>query len=661
MIKSRLRTQLTALSLIVLTACGGSSDNGSSNNEKPQPVIDHTPDAVNFNAVNDAPQNTPVSSNSVTITGISDNTPISITNGEYQINSNGFTSQSGVINNNQTLTVRLTSSAQFQAQTQATLTIGTATVVFSITTLAQDVEPDPIAFEHLTDQPRNSAVQSQSHVITGITDTTPISIENGRFRINEGAFDNKPETINNNDTVTVELTTSDSYNTASNALLTIGTATFEYSATTSSAQFIEKYVRIAGEKNNTLYLYTEDDIWTLPSGTTHLTHKLSSKQLKDERANAYQGFSYAKLIDEHLFVQRNLGEYDLDLWLINEDIPLQSQYVLRSGDTHDHDYRIRPFAEINDRFIFKKHDKWSSFSPSLSSSPVSDPSEVNELGFGEGGFSVYGDALYWGTTYEDESGSNIAYVTKSDGTPEGTQKLIELPVIYHDNNLDEIAEFGPINKIDDQLFFRYTKDIGTSFQRGWTLWQASDDGSNYIEYNEQAIALKALPHGIAYLDREDDERTFNFYMRQPGVANATLLGSYVCSSTCYYPSVFELNDHIVYEFRNRVSDGPDNYQFLSLNKDSGQLSEILMSTEFIVPDSRIIYHTHNGKLYLTFEENSRDIWHIDAANSVASIIGRWPESVSYWHELYPFNNDLYLINKGVWRLENGTFVKVPKN
>ncbi len=420
-------------------------------------------------------------------------------------------------------------------------------------------------------------------------------------------------------------------------------------------------VSIAGEKNNTLYLYTENDIWTLESGANKITHKLSSRQLKDEGTYDYQGFSYAKLIDEHLFVQRNFQKYDLKLWLINENTPLQSQYVLSSGDTHDQDYRIRPFTKINDRFIFKKHYSGTIFSPELSSSPVSAPSEVNGLGSGEGGFSVYGDALYWGTTYEDESGSNIAYVTKSDGTPEGTQKLIELPVIYHDNNLDGIAEFGPINKIDDQLFFKYTKDIGTSFQRGWTLWQASDDGSNYIEYNEQAIALRALPHGVAYLDIEDDERTFNFYIRQPGVANATLLGSYVCSSECYNLSVFELNDHIIYEFRNRVSDGPDNYQFLSLNKDSGQLSEILMSTEFIVPDSRIIYHTHNGKLYLTFEENSRDIWHIDATNSVASIIGQWPESVSYWHELYPFNDDLYLIEKGVWRLESGTFVKVAAN
>jgi len=127
-------------------------------------------------------------------------------------------------------------------------------------------------------------------------------------------------------------------------------------------------VSIAGEKNNTLYLYTANDIWTLKSGVNKITHKLSSRQLKDEGTYDYQGFSYAKLIDEHLFVQRNYREYDLDLWLINEDTPLQSKYVLRSGDTHDQDYRIRPFAKINDRFIFIKSYSETYFHPSLSSS-----------------------------------------------------------------------------------------------------------------------------------------------------------------------------------------------------------------------------------------------------------------------------------------------------
>jgi hypothetical protein len=99
---------------------------------------DTIPDAFSFNAVTNQPLNSPVTSNTVTITGINTATPISIsggTNPGYSVGCNGtFTSANGTITNNQTVCVQVNSANAPNTSSSTTLNVGGVTGAFQVTT-----------------------------------------------------------------------------------------------------------------------------------------------------------------------------------------------------------------------------------------------------------------------------------------------------------------------------------------------------------------------------------------------------------------------------------------------------------------------------------------------------------------------------------------------
>ena len=113
---------------LVLSACGGPSEN-----EKPPKVtLDNTPNAFSFTAVEGATPTTWVESEVVEITGINTEVDVTIEGGEYSIDGQPFTSSSGVINNNQSLKVRLQAAEEDHMLTQSTVTIGDVTATFEV-------------------------------------------------------------------------------------------------------------------------------------------------------------------------------------------------------------------------------------------------------------------------------------------------------------------------------------------------------------------------------------------------------------------------------------------------------------------------------------------------------------------------------------------------
>ena len=101
--------------------------------------VDLTPDAFTFTDQTDVARSTVLTSNSVTVTGIEAAAPISITNGEYSINGGDYTNAVGTVANNDTVTVRHTSSANYATITDTTLSIGGVSDTFSSTTLAAPI------------------------------------------------------------------------------------------------------------------------------------------------------------------------------------------------------------------------------------------------------------------------------------------------------------------------------------------------------------------------------------------------------------------------------------------------------------------------------------------------------------------------------------------
>jgi hypothetical protein len=194
---------------------------------------DTTPDPFYFTDQADVELNTLVTSDAVTVAGIEEPASISIENGEYEINnSDTWTLEVGTVNNGDTVRVRQTSSGNFSTQTDATLTIGGVSDIFSVTTLAADTTPDAFFFTAQIDVPLNTLIISNAITVAGINSPSPISITGGQYSINGGAYTAAAGLVNNDDTVRIRQTSSVSYNATTDATLTIGGVSGVFSGTT---------------------------------------------------------------------------------------------------------------------------------------------------------------------------------------------------------------------------------------------------------------------------------------------------------------------------------------------------------------------------------------------------------------------------------------------
>lgn len=104
-------------------------------------ALDGTPDPYALDDIPAAPAGLLLESNTVTIEGVNTLIDISIVGGEYKIGSGTYTSLPGQISNGQTVTVRATSASDPNTMVVATLTVGTVSEDFVITTLVDSTFP----------------------------------------------------------------------------------------------------------------------------------------------------------------------------------------------------------------------------------------------------------------------------------------------------------------------------------------------------------------------------------------------------------------------------------------------------------------------------------------------------------------------------------------
>ncbi|MGX9857190.1 sialate O-acetylesterase (plasmid) [Limimaricola variabilis] len=115
-------------------------------------ITDAAPDAFAFAARSGAAPSSPVTSELVTPVGYERDAPITVTGGAYRIANPDdtvavdWTTAPGRIHKHQKVQLRVTSSAEAETATQATLTIGGVTGVWSVTTAAAAPPPSGVAF-----------------------------------------------------------------------------------------------------------------------------------------------------------------------------------------------------------------------------------------------------------------------------------------------------------------------------------------------------------------------------------------------------------------------------------------------------------------------------------------------------------------------------------
>ncbi len=184
---------------------------------------DSTPDAFVFTPVFNVALNTAVESNVVTITGINTTTALRVTGGEYSLNGGAYTSAAARLNAGATVRVRHTSATTPGTDTTTTLTVGDFSSSFVSTTIGADTTPDTLLFTEQLGVATSAVITSNAQTITGINTAINVSIANGEFAINGGAFTSAAATANNGDTVTVRHTSAAGFNAPTVTTLTTGT------------------------------------------------------------------------------------------------------------------------------------------------------------------------------------------------------------------------------------------------------------------------------------------------------------------------------------------------------------------------------------------------------------------------------------------------------
>ncbi|VUD48482.1 hypothetical protein TDB9533_01242 [Thalassocella blandensis] len=195
---------------------------------------DETPDAFSFADVVDAEVSTHYEQ-SVTVSGINESVPVFIETtdtAQYKINSGSYVDTVSWLDNGDTLFVRLQSSAVEEQTTSVVVHIGSESATFQVTTETIDNIPDVFSFEDVTDAELDQEYSS-SVSVSGIEIATSITVTGlGEYSVNGGVRTSDPGTVTNGDSVTVYLTSSDSYFTTVESTLTIGGVSDTFSITT---------------------------------------------------------------------------------------------------------------------------------------------------------------------------------------------------------------------------------------------------------------------------------------------------------------------------------------------------------------------------------------------------------------------------------------------
>ncbi len=188
------------------------------------------PNAFRFTPQNNVVLSTPIDSAAVTISGINTAVPVSIVGGTFAVAGGAF-GASGNITNNQTIVVRVLSSANFATPASATLTIGGVSASFTVTTLTALTTPNAFSFAPQTNVAVSAPIDSAAVVISGINTAVPVSIVGGIFSIAGGGFGSVGN-ITNNQIIVVRVLSSANFATPASATVTIGGVSATFTVTT---------------------------------------------------------------------------------------------------------------------------------------------------------------------------------------------------------------------------------------------------------------------------------------------------------------------------------------------------------------------------------------------------------------------------------------------
>lgn len=195
---------------------------------------DSVPSPFPFTPKSGVMLDTVVTSDPVTLSGMTHGASISIQGGSYSINGGAFTSAVGVVNPGATIRARVRSADLTGSSKNATLSIGGVTSSFTVTTTSA---PSPAAFSFASQSnvPVGALVTSQQVTLTGLSAETDISVTGGHYSVNNGPWSSAPGRIAPNSTLSLRHTAASNPSTTRTTTVAVGGRLATFQSTTAPA------------------------------------------------------------------------------------------------------------------------------------------------------------------------------------------------------------------------------------------------------------------------------------------------------------------------------------------------------------------------------------------------------------------------------------------
>ncbi|HEX4910720.1 MAG TPA: hypothetical protein VFV64_08160 [Permianibacter sp.] len=199
-------------------------------------IEDSTPNAISFTEQTAAPLNTTLQSNTATIQGITVDTALTITGGQYSLGCNGsFSSSATTVRAGDTLCLRHTSASGYDSATVTTVTIGGSAFEFRSVTKS-DNDPNAFSFASQTGVAQNTTIVSAPATITGIAVPAAVSIVGGQYSVGcTGTFTAAAGTISDGQTLCLRHTSANAASSTVTTTVTVGGGSATFQSTTAAA------------------------------------------------------------------------------------------------------------------------------------------------------------------------------------------------------------------------------------------------------------------------------------------------------------------------------------------------------------------------------------------------------------------------------------------
>lgn len=195
---------------------------------------DDIPDEFTFETQENVATNTEITSNEITISGISENGYITATVQNGIIIKNGELLQDSIINlvNRDKIKIQVISSQHYSQSTTATFSLGLLNNSFTVTT--DDYTPDVFEFPSIFEAKRNTIYTSSYVSLTDIPYPSPVKVTNGTLLKNGQPMQEDTIYVTNNDNIQLQVQTSSAWGEEVEASLQIGEFSTKFNVTNES-------------------------------------------------------------------------------------------------------------------------------------------------------------------------------------------------------------------------------------------------------------------------------------------------------------------------------------------------------------------------------------------------------------------------------------------